>query len=136
MSFLNIAQQIIFDRLTSNLGSGVSLFDTAPYLPEGAPSTSFPYVVIGNDTSAPWDTDDQVGGEITVTLHFWSRAEGFNQVKTIMQAAYDRLNRASLSKTGYNVVDCLHEFSEAINDPDGVTKHGIQRYRLTIQKGS
>jgi len=39
MSFLNIAQQIIFDRLTGNLGSGVSLFDTAPYLPEGAPST-------------------------------------------------------------------------------------------------
>lgn len=136
MSFLNIAQQIIFDRLTGNLGVGVSLFDTAPYLPEGAPSTSFPYVVMGNDTSASWDTDDQLGAEITVTLHFWSRAEGFNQVKTIMQAAYDRLNRASLSKTGYSVIDCLHEFSEALNDPDGVTKHGIQRYRLTIQKGS
>lgn len=134
MSFLNIAQQIIFDRLTGNLGSGVSLFDTAPYLPEGAPATSFPYVVIGNDTSASWDTDDQLGAEITVTLHFWSRAEGFNQVKTIMQAAYDRLNRASLSKTGYSVIDCLHEFSEAMDDPDGVTKHGIQRYRLTIQK--
>jgi hypothetical protein len=136
MSFLNIPQQIIFDRLTGNLGVGVSLFDTAPYLPEGAPSTSFPYVVMGNDTGVSWDTDDQLGAEITVTLHFWSRAEGFNQVKTIMQAAYDRLNRASLSKTGYTVVDCLHEFSEALNDPDGVTKHGIQRYRLTIQKGS
>lgn len=136
MSFLNIAQQIVFDRLTGNLGSGVTLFDTAPFLPEGAPSTSFPYVVMGNDTSAPFDTDDTVGGVITVTLHFWSRAEGFSQVKTIMQAAYDRLNRATLSKTGYSVLDCLHEFSEAMDDPDGVTKHGIQRYRLTIQRGS
>jgi len=136
MSFLNIAQQIIFDRLTGNLGSGVTLFDTAPYLPEGAPATTFPYVVMGNDTGAPFDTDDTVGGEITVTMHFWSRAEGFSQVKTIMQTAYDRLNRATLSKTGYSVLDCLHEFSEAMVDPDGVTKHGIQRYRLTIQRGS
>ena len=136
MSFLNIAQQIIFDSLTGNLGSGVSLFDTAPYLPEGAPSTSFPYVVMGNDTAVAFDTDDQLGATITVSLHFWSRAEGFNQVKTIMQAAYDRLNRAALSKAGYVVLDCLHEFSEAMTDPDGVTKHGIQRYRLTIQKGS
>jgi len=136
MSFLNIAQQIIFARLTGNLGSGVSLFDTAPYLPEGAPNTSFPYVVMGNDTAVAFDTDDQLGATITVSLHFWSRAEGFNQVKTIMQAAYDRLNRAALSKAGYVVLDCLHEFSEAMTDPDGVTKHGIQRYRLTIQKGS
>lgn len=135
MSFLNIAQQIVFDRLTGNTG-GATLFDTAPFLPEGAPSTSFPYVVLGNDTSVPFDTDDQVGGEITVTLHIWSRAEGFNQAKTIMQAIYDRLNRATLSKTGYVVLDCLHEFSEAMDDPDGVTKHGITRYRLTIQKGS
>ena len=136
MSFLNIAQQIVFDRLTGNIGVGVTLFDTAPYLPEGAPATTFPYVVMGNDTASPFDTDDQVGGVITVTLHFWSRAEGFNQVKTIMQTAYDRLNRASLPKMGYTVLDCLHEFSEAVDDPDGVTKHGIQRYRLTIQKGS
>lgn len=136
MSFLNIAQQIVFDRLTGNLGTGVTIFDTAPFLPEGAPGTTFPYVVMGNDTAAPFDTDDQVGSEITVTLHFWSRASGFNQVKTIMQAAYDRLNRATLSKTGYSVLDCLHEFSEAMDDPDGVTKHGIQRYRLTIQRGS
>jgi len=136
MSFLNVAQQIIFDRLTGNLGTSVSIFDTAPFLPEGAPATSFPYAVIGNDTSVAFDTDDQVGAEITVTVHFWSRAEGFSQVKTIMQAAYDRLNRATLSKTGYSVIDCLHEFSEAMDDPDGVTKHGIQRYRLTIQRGS
>jgi len=67
MSFLNVAQQIIFDRLTGNLGTSVSIFDTAPFLPEGAPATSFPYAVIGNDTSVAFDTDDQVGAEITVT---------------------------------------------------------------------
>lgn len=136
MSFLNTAQQLVYDRLSGALGVGVTIFDNAPFLPEAAPSTTFPYVVLGNDTSVAFDTDDTVGAEVTVTLHFWSRAEGFKEVKTIMQAAYDRLNRATLSITGFNVVDCLHEFSEALADPDGVTRHGIQRYRLTMQRNN
>jgi hypothetical protein len=134
MSFENIAQQIVFDRLNGNLGAGVSLFDTAPFLPEGAPSTTFPYVVMGNDTSAAWDNDTFVGADVTVTLHFWSRSNGFKEVKTIMQAAYVRLHRAPLTKAGYNIVDCLWTFSDAMDDPDGQTKHGVQRYRLTIQR--
>jgi hypothetical protein len=132
--FLNVAQQIIFDRLTGQLGSGVSLFDTTPFLPEGAPATTFPYVVLGNDDATAWDTDDTLGAEVVVTLHFWSKAEGLAQVKTIMGAAYDRLNRAALTKMGYNVVDCLCEFSGIVPDPDNLVKHGVQRYRLTLQK--
>lgn len=133
MSFTNAAQQIVFDRLTGQLGAGVSLFDTPPFLPEAAPDTSFPYVVIGNDTLVAWDTDDATGVEVTVTLHFWSRAAGFSQVKTIMDAAYSRLHRANLTKSGYNIVDCLFEFGQTMSDPDGVTKHGVQRYRLTFE---
>ena len=134
MSYLNTAQQIVFDRLTGQLGAGVTLLDTAPFLPEAAPATTYPYVVIGTDTGSPWDTDDTLGGEIMVSLHFWSRAKGYKEVKTIMQAAYDRLHRAALTKAGFNVLDCIYEFGEVMSDPDGATKHGVQRYRLTLQK--
>jgi len=132
MGFENAAQQIVFTAL--NGAVGCTVFDTAPFLPEAAPATSFPYCVIGDDTLDPWDTDDQVGASVSVTLHFWSRAEGMAQVKGLMGNAYDLLNRAALTKAGYNVVDCLFEFSTAMNDPDGKTKHGIARYRLTIQR--
>ena len=132
MAFENIAQQIIYDRLNGALSCTV--WDTPPYLPEGAPATSFPYCVIGDDTLLPWDNDSFVGTDCTVTLHFWSRSTGMAQVKGLMGEAYDLLNRAALTKTGYQVIDCLWEFSNAVNDPDGVTKHGIQRYRLTIQE--
>ena len=44
-----------------------------------------PYVVIGDDTSAQWDTDDTVGSENTLTLHVWSRYYGRAEVKDIMQ---------------------------------------------------
>lgn len=129
--FENVAQQIIFDRLNGALSCNV--WDTTPYLPEGMPATSFPYCVIGNDTLAAWDTDDTVGGDVTVTLHFWSRSNGKAEVKALMGEAYALLNRAVLTKAGYNIVDCLWQFSDVMDDPDGQTKHGVQRYRLTIQ---
>lgn len=132
-AFNTAAQELVFAALNGQL-TGCAVFDTAPFLPEGAPATTFPYCVIGNDTVRSWDTDDTVGAEITITLHFWSRAQGFKQVKSLMDQAYGLLNRATLAKTGYVVVDCLFEFSDAMDDPDGMTKHGVQRYRITIEE--
>ena len=132
-SFTTTAQELVFSALDGKLTS-CTVFDTAPFLPEGAPSTSFPYVVIGNDTTEPWDTDDTMGTQISLTLHFWSRAKGMKQVKALMDQAYGLLHRAALTKTGYSVIDCLFEFGEDMNDPDGQTKHGVQRYRLTIRE--
>ena len=132
-AFTTTAQELVFAALDGKLTS-CTVFDTAPFLPEGAPSTSFPYCVIGNDTTEPWDTDDTLGTEISLTLHFWSRAKSMKQVKALMDQAYGLLHRASLAKTGYSIIDCLFEFCEAMNDPDGQTKHGVQRYRLTIRE--
>lgn len=130
--FTTAAQEIIFAKLNGNL-TGCAVFDTAPYQPEGAPNDAFPYCLIGDATISPFDTDDTLGGIVTVTIHFWSRAKGAKQVKGLMDEAYSLLHRASISKVGYNVLDCLFEFGESMDDPDGVTKHGVQRYRLTIQ---
>ena len=130
--FLGAAQQAVYTALNGNISGGV--YDDAPFLPEGMPRQDFPYCVIGNDTFLPFDTDDTVGANITITLHFWSRYSGMDEVKDLMEEAYDLLNRAALVVTGMNVVDCLHEFSETSVDPDGRTRHGVQRYRLTLQK--
>jgi hypothetical protein len=130
-AFNTAAQTMVFGALNGNL-TGCTVFDSPPFLPEGAPSTTFPYCVIGNDTARAWDTDDTRGAEITLTLHFWSRAQGFKEVKALMDQAYGLVNRATLTASGYDVIDCLFEFSDAMDDPDGVTKHGVQRYRLTI----
>ena len=132
-AFLNTAQALVFDALDGAL-TGCTVFDTAPFLPEGAPATTFPYCVIGNDTAVSFATDDTRGRSITLTLHFWSRAEGFKQVKGLMDEAADILDRATLTAAGYTLIDCLCDFSEAMSDPDGVTKHGVQRYRMTIME--
>lgn len=132
-AFTTAAQELVFTALSGNM-TGCSVFDTAPFLPEGAPATTFPYCVIGNDTVRAWDTDDVRGAEITLTLHFWSRANGMKQVKALMDHAYGLLNRAVLTKTGYSITDCLFEFGDTVDDPDGQTKHGVQRYRMTIRE--
>lgn len=130
--FENVAQQMIYGHLAGEIGC--SVYDTVPFQPEAAPATSFPYCVIGEDTGGNWSTDDTVGGAVMVTLHFWSRASGFREVKSLMANTYQRLNRAVLTADGFNATDCLWQFSTATNDPDGQTKHGVQRYRLTIHE--
>lgn len=135
MSFELAAQQAIFTKLNGFI-AGVTVYDDVPMLPSGQPTANFPYVVIGNDTMAAWDTDDQLGGEITITLHIWSRAGGMKEAKTIAGAIYTLLHRATFSIAGYVVLDCLCEFSEFLTDPDGETRHGIVRYRMTMQKGA
>lgn len=132
MSFELAAQQAIFTRINGSVGA--SVYDHVPQLPSGQPSANFPYVVIGNDTFVAWDTDDQLGADITVTIHVWSRAKGMDEAKTIAGAIYDRLHRVALSIPGYHVIDCLCEFTEFRNDPDNLTRHGIVRYRLTMQE--
>lgn len=132
MSFETVSQEIVFTALSGNISAGV--YDDVPYLPEGMPRQNFPYVVIGDDSTTAWNTDDTLGKEVAITLDIWSRTAGFKQTKAIMGEIYDILNRANLTKTGYNIVDCLCESSQALRDPDGETRHGVMDFKLTIQK--
>lgn len=126
------AQKAIFAALNGNVGCPVR--DDPHPLPTGQPDSGFPYVVIGNDTERAWDNDTRLGGELTVTLHIWSRKPTFEEAKTIAAAIYARLHRKAIAATGAAVVDCLHEFSDFARDKDGKTRHGAVRYRLTMQE--
>ena len=132
MSFETAAQQIVYTALAGNITANV--YDDVPYLPEGMPRNNFPYVVIGDDDTSAWDTDDTLGKEIDLNIDIWSRTAGFKQTKAIMGEIYDILNRGALTKTGYNIVDCLCTESQALRDPDGITRHGVMVFKLTIQK--
>jgi len=127
------AQTIIFGLLDGNISCGV--YDDVPQLPEGMPSDDFPYCVIGDDSGEAWDTDDVTGAQVTVNVHYWSRYSGMKEVKGLMKEGFDLINRATPTPpSGFRLVDCLYEFSDVELDPDGRTRHGIQRYRLTLQE--
>jgi len=134
-AFLSPVQLAIYNRLVVELSS-INIFDDVPGLPEGKPEEDFPYIVIGDDTAAPWDTDDVLGSHVFATLHIWSRYEGKKEVKEIMADCYDALNRqaSNLVAAGFRFSDCLLDFADVFDENDGVTRHGVCRFKLTVEK--
>lgn len=113
--------------LTTTLGSAV--YDEVPTanIPEH-------YVTIGEDTEAPNDTMGKTGRDLTVTIHAWSRAKGSKKCKQIMSRVDELLDRWTPTVTGWSATEMLLEFSEGpFRDPDGLTRHGVRRYRIHIK---
>jgi hypothetical protein len=126
-------QKAVRDRLVSstavtNLVTGI--FDEVPQ------GQSYPYIVVGDDTAIEWDKDQQRGVEATITLHAWGRKAGRKEVKSIMDAMYDRLHRAELDIEAMTMILCNWEFGESFLDPDGITRHGVQRYRIIAEEAN
>ena len=97
-------------------------------------ASAFPYVTLGDTTALPFDTKDKTGMEQTFTVHVWSRYRGRKEAQDIMAAAYGVLHRGTLTVTGHTFVNSEWEFSETFEDPDGLTKHGVSRYRIVTQQ--
>ena len=57
---------------------------------------------------------------------------GAKETKNIMDRIHDLLHDSSLSVTGFNLVNLRFEFSDILRDPDGVTRHGVMRFRAII----
>lgn len=131
MTVETAAQQAIYSVLSA--GMAQTVYDHVPGLPAGMPDANFPFVVIGDDTLVPWEADDILGAQATVTVHFWSRYQGAKEIKEMMGAAYGLLHRQSIPVPGYSTVDCLWEFSTTAPE-SGDYRHGVQRYRLTFSK--
>lgn len=128
-------QQAIYNRLTT-ASISANVYDDAPDLPAGMPFDKFPYITIGEDTYLPFSDDTDIGGNVTIYLHIWSRYAGKQETKEIMQEIDLALNRqsATLVAAGYRFTDCIFEYGSVSDNNDGETRHGILRYRITIYK--
>jgi hypothetical protein len=142
------SQQAIFTKLRADAPLGAllptSLFagDVGKAVYDRPPASNFselaagvfPFVVIGDDTVAEFDTDDSEGQEATLTIHVWSRYPGKKEVKQVLDAIYDCLHDSPLTVTGQTVIYIFFEFMETMADPDGLTQHGVIRFRLVTQE--
>ena len=96
-------------------------------VPKGA---SFPYVTIGDGHNVGDLAQGYDGGEIHVDVHVWSRAVGKVEAKIIAHAV--RLTCAPMlggpapfELVTNQLVTWGHVGSEYLDDPDGLTTHGI-----------
>lgn len=132
MSFETALQSAIWARLNES-SDLPDLYENVPQK-DGQINANWPFVSIGDDTHTPWDTDDSVGSESTVTIHSWARYGGRAAVKAIQSVIYGLLHRHDLAVAGFTAVTVEFEYSEVLEDPDGVTFHGVQRFRIYLER--
>lgn len=122
-------QQAVYTALLGDatlqgfIGNPARVYDHVPQ------DSTFPYVVAGESSGLPWDTKDSDGMEQTLMVHTWSRYRGSKEVKQIMSAIVDVIDQQALSVMGHTLVQLRFEFSDILLDLDGLTRHGVQRFR-------
>ena len=122
-------QKAIFSAITAASISGVvSIIDNPNTEPTSA---DFPYIQISSSQVIPADAGGDEGKEEFIDIHTWSRYRGQKEVKTIMGAIYDALHHQSLTVTGRNTAFCWLDDERVIDAPDGLTRNGIQTFKIT-----
>lgn len=106
--------------------NNVPIYDDVP---EG---TSAPYIVVGEETAIDAAVKDKDAHEHTLTLHVWSQYRGRYEIKTLMQEVYSKLHDTAISVTDASLVLIRHEFSTTLQEADGITRHGVMRFRALV----
>ncbi len=122
-------------------GTGAAIYDHVPQEVSdddgsgGIVSPNFPYIRIGEFTAIPFDTHSSQGSDNTITIHSWSRYRGMSEIKRIQRQTYLALHRFELVVSGVDTVDCQWDSVDVFLDDDGLTRHGVQRFRIMLDEG-
>ena len=93
-----------------------------------------PYVDIGDDTAIDDSGINVDAQEHTITLHTWTQQpiggqSAKNLCMSIMVEVRNVLHEARLLLNNGALCNMRQEFRETLRDPDGVSWHGVQRFR-------
>lgn len=95
--------------------------------------TAYPYITIGEETAIDAGTKTKDAHEHTLTLHIWSRYRGGRkEVKEIMEQVFSALHNNDITVSGASLVNIRHEFEQTLVEADGITRHGIMRFRVVV----
>lgn len=140
-------QTAIFNRLSSDVtlqgllasytySDNQTLPCVFSHLPQSNDNSIFPCIVIDYPTFNQNDTDTENGFECTIMVHSWSVERTYKQCADIQTAVYNSLHRAVLTVENFKFSGISCELNEILLDPDGISRHGIQRFRVFIERGN
>ena len=122
-------QERIYSTLNgdSTLGGLVNgIFDS---LPEGQ---TLPVVIIGAQSTSDNGSKNLDGRDYIFNVDVYSDYRGMKEIKNIQKEIYRLLHESSLSVSGASFVDCRCEFTTDILEDDGITRHGVMRFRAFV----
>lgn len=97
------------------------------------PQAAFPYVTIGEDQTLPAWADCYDGADVILTLHAWSRAVGYPEVKRLAAAVSAALDGVEVTIETIRLVDISWTGSRFLRDPDGNTRHAVIGFRALTE---
>ena len=117
--------------LTSLLNTYASAAAVFTHVPQDL--ELYPYVVMLDLAMDNADNDAEFAFDGVFNVHSWSDQRNMDVIGAIQKAVYDALHHAEFTMADYSLVDIHQEFSTILHDPDGITMHGVQRYRIQIE---
>lgn len=104
------------------------------YVPDGAVS---PYVVLGESNPVIADVQERLGVDELITLHIWdvpkgtgTHHRGQKRVKEVGAQIQTALHAEDLTADGRSKIFVTVRDMRVIDDPDGLTKHGVLTLRV------
>ncbi|GED03065.1 DUF3168 domain-containing protein [Bacillus atrophaeus] len=122
-------QAAIFERLSTDEELNVrvtGVFDAV------SKDQQKPYVTMGDDDVAPFETKTSNGEEINVVLHCWSDYNGKKEAQQVLSLMLQALTNKPLEIEGFSLCRFVMRGMQVITDIDGYTRHGILRMRYII----
>lgn len=95
---------------------------------------AYPYLTIGDFQSEDRGNHTWEGIAGTLTINVWYREPnaGRKQVQNIQKAIDDLLHKAEPSLNGWNVILMRRSTRNILIEPDNVTFHGIQTFKIFL----
>lgn len=99
-------------------------------------SPTFPYATVGETQLLRDDATCISGGDVYLTLHAWSRAVGFPEVKRVADAVAEALHLAPLTLATNSLVSIMHRQTRTFRDPDGLSSHSVIEFVASVERAA
>tara|TARA_R100001086_G_scaffold6621_1_gene4035 strand:+ start:101 stop:511 length:411 start_codon:yes stop_codon:yes gene_type:complete len=118
-----LIQGAIVTRLKADADVGTLIGDKIyDRVPSGA---VFPYATIRIPQVLDEENSCSLSDTVVIELHAWSRAPGFVECRRIIGAMKAAIRSSAITVTGHDISLQYVEQTRYLDDPDGLTAHGV-----------
>ena len=122
-------QERVYSTLNGDGTLGGLINGVFDSVPDGQ---TLPVVIIGEQSTSDNGSKTLDGRDYIFNVDVYSDYRGMKEIKNIQKEIYRLLHESSLSVSGASFVDCRCEFTTDILEDDGITRHGVMRFRAFV----
>ena len=128
MSLFNDYVKAVYTKLNNTSGLTGLLSESL------ADDQVFPKIWIEDGGADDWSNKDDNGLEANINLHIGSRYRGTKELRGLMDKCYAALHFVDLTLTNGQSVLCQFTRHDIVTDSDGITRHGVMRFKLLVSE--